>query len=78
MKEYAFRRKNLALLMYLQSLIQRKPRAELVKLDELVKKSLMELIEYGHVTKDDQLVFSAGEDFKFDNTNEINAWCAPE
>lgn len=60
------------------SLLQRKPRWELIKLEHLYKKCLCDVIDEFMESKDDNQAFALGETFKADFTTYIDAWAAPE
>lgn len=60
------------------SLLQRKPRWELIKLEHLYKKCICDVIDEFLEAKKDKEVFVLGENFKVNYTTYINAWAAPE
>jgi len=64
--------------MLFQSMLQRKPRAELMRLVELRKKIITEWCELAHELKMDGILFQLGEQFKENAEYEIDCWCAPE
>jgi hypothetical protein len=63
--------------LFLESLLERKPRAELIKLVELRKRVICEVTEIAHEWKDDGLTFKLGEMFKKKDEWLIDAWCRP-
>ena len=65
--------------LYTSSLLQRKPRDQLIKLRDLYKQSLCDMIEYEMEEKNDHNVFWFGNKFKAvnDYDHDINVWCKP-
>ena len=64
--------------MFFKSLLERKPRAELMKLQIVMKKALCESCEISSILKRDKESFECGEEFKYKWDNFIEAWCAPQ
>ena len=64
--------------IFYKSVLERKPRDELNRLFLLLKMTLTEACEAAHENKQDSLLFKFGEWFKLDETDIIDAWCAPE
>ena len=66
-------------ILYTSSLLQRKPRNELLKLRDLYKKCLCDIIEFEFEQKNDRDVYYFGDKFKTvsDYDHDINVWCAP-
>ena len=64
--------------MFYLSLLQRRRRSHLIKLDELMKKCNCAVIEEAMEAKRDDLVYHFGEIFKENNSTIIDAWAAPE
>lgn len=66
-------------ILFTSSLLQRKPRNELLKLHDLYKKCLCDIIEYEMEQKNDCDVYHFGDIFKTVSKydHNINVWCAP-
>lgn len=71
------RRYGATRLLFYRSCLARKPRDELERLHYEIKKSIVELIEYGREKQLDGLVFEAGEAFKQNFDEFFDAWSAP-
>ena len=66
-------------LLFITSLLQRKPRHELIRLNDIRKQVLTELIEIEHEKQEqasNEMMFLFGEAFKNDWSDEIDAWCS--
>lgn len=65
--------------LYTMSLLQRKPRDQLLKLRDLYKKSLCDMVEYEMEQKNDHNVYWFGDKFKSVShyDHDINVWCDP-
>ena len=64
-------------ILYYRACIARKPRAEIERIRQEYKKCLVNLVEYGHQTKQDKIAFGFGDLFREDDDELINAWSAP-
>jgi len=69
---------HVASTLYFTSLLQRKPLPHLLKLEHLMKKSIMDVIECCMEDQDDEATFTFGEMFKENHDSNNYAWCAPE
>ena len=63
--------------LFFTSLLERKPLSQILKLQQLMKKSITDIIEAGMEDGDDESVFMFGEMFKVNNDALIYSWCAP-
>jgi len=64
-------------ILYYRACLARKPRAEIERIRQEYKKSLVNLVEWGHQTKQDKVAFGFGDLFREDDDELINAWSAP-
>jgi hypothetical protein len=64
-------------ILYYRACLARKPRAEIERIRQEYKKSLVNLVEWGHQNKQDKIAFGFGDLFREDDDELINAWSAP-
>jgi len=64
-------------ILYFRACIARKPRAEIERIRQEYKKSLVDLVEFAHENKQDGVAFMAGDLFREDDDELIDAWSAP-
>jgi hypothetical protein len=65
--------------LFSKSILDRKPRTELLKLRELLKRTHCDMCEISHEMQDDKGVYIWGEMFKNMQAYDavIDSWCAP-
>ncbi len=64
-------------ILYFRACIARKPRAEIQRIRQEYKQCLVDLVEWGHQNKKDEVAFGFGDLFREDDDELIDAWSAP-
>lgn len=66
---------HVAKLMLYTSFLDRKPRDELLRIVNLVKREVCNVVEMAHETNDDRLAFEMSEYFTFNWEAHVETWC---
>ena len=72
------RRYFASVIIFMNALLARKPREELLRLNDVSRRICADLVEFFMEQKDDEFAFSFGETFKVNFDSRIDAWAAPQ